>query len=200
MSFINIVMLPDFISVISDGQITTNELLTQSHFKKFESNPNGFVVGITGFELITNNIRKKFYYQPNLSFEDAELLLRNELEKYKNKQVVFGLNISFNAMIAVFPLAAPSLPRANSFHVENQTISEQNYEKSAVLSLVPDDINFNPNQIITDNLHKTNNISPVFQIQTLQRNALYKVADQSKTVNKVIFQEIIQAKTTDRRQ
>ncbi len=33
MSFINIVMLPDFISVISDGQITTNELLTQSHFK-----------------------------------------------------------------------------------------------------------------------------------------------------------------------
>ena len=57
MSFINIVMLPDFISVISDGQITTNELLTQSHFKKFESNPNGFVVGITGFELITNNIR-----------------------------------------------------------------------------------------------------------------------------------------------
>lgn len=155
MSFINIVMLPDFISVISDGQITTNELLTQSHFKKFESNPNGFVVGITGFELITNNIRKKFYYQPNLSFEDAELLLRNELEKYKKKQVIFGQNISFNAMIAGFPLAAPFLPRAISFHVENQTISEQNYEKSAVLSLVPDDINFNPNQIITDNLYKT---------------------------------------------
>lgn len=103
-------------------------------------------------------------------------------------------------MIAGFPLAAPFLPRAISFHVENQTISEQNYEKSAVLSLVPDDINFNPNQIITDNLYKINNISPVFQIQTLQRNALYKVADQSKTVNKVIFQEIIQAKTTDRRQ
>lgn len=200
MSFINIVMLPDFISVISDGQITTNELLTQSHFKKFESNPNGFVVGITGFELITNNIRKKFYYHPNLSFEDAELLLRNELEKYKNKQVIFRQNISFNAIIAGFPLAAPSLPRAISFHIENQTISEQNYEKSAVLSLVPDDINFNPNQIITDNLYKTKNISPVFQIQTLQRNALYKVADQSKTVNKVIFQEIIQAKTTDRRQ
>ncbi|MDM5145767.1 hypothetical protein ICE98_02901 [Lactococcus lactis] len=135
MSFINIVMLPDFISIISDGQITTKKVLTQSHFKKFESNPNGFVVGITGFELITNNIRKKFYYQPNLNFEEAELLLRAELEKYKSKQVNFGQHISFNAMIAGFPLAAPSLPRAISFHVANQNISERYYEKSAILSL-----------------------------------------------------------------
>ena len=103
-------MLPDFISVISDGQITTNEVLTQSHFKKFESNPNGFVVGITGFELITNNIRKKFYYQPNLNFEEAELLLRAELEKYKSKQVNFGQHISFNAVIAGFPIENPKVP------------------------------------------------------------------------------------------
>lgn len=198
MSFINIVMLPDFISVISDGQITTNEVLTQSHFKKFESNPNGFVVGITGFELITNNIRKKFYYQPNLNFEEAELLLRAELEKYKSKQVNFGQHISFNAVIAGFPIENPKVPKALSFHVANQNIFERYYEKSAILSLIPDDISFNPNQIITDNLNKSLNIIPTFQVQTLQRNALYKVADQSKTVNKVIFQEIIEPKITDR--
>ena len=184
-------MLPDFISVISDGQITTNQILTQSHFKKFESSPKGFVVGITGFELITNNIRKKFYYQPNLNFEEAEFLLRTELEKYKNKQSSFGQHISFNAIIAGFPLTNPTVPKAISFHIENQNISEQHYEKSAVLSLIPDDINFNPNQIITENLNKSIKIDTLFQAQTLQRNALYKVADQSKTVNTVIFQEVI---------
>ena len=160
-------MLPDFISIISDGQITTNKVLTQSHFKKFESNPNGFVVGITGFELITNNIRKKFYYQPNLNFEEAELLLRAELEKYKSKQVNFGQHISFNAVIAGFPIENPKVPKALSFHVANQNISERYYEKSAILSLIPDDISFNPNQIITDNLNKSLNITPTFQVQTL---------------------------------
>lgn len=191
MSFLNLVMLPDFISIISDGQITTDQLMTQSHFKKFETSKNGFVVGITGFELITNNIRKKFYYQPNLTFFEAEILLRTELEKYKNKQVTFGKAIAFNAVIAGFEASPQKTARAISFHIENQKISEHHYENTAVLSLVPDDISFNPNQIITKNMTKFAKATAILQIQTLQRNALYKVADQSKTVNKVIFQELI---------
>ena len=130
----------------------------------------------------------------------GSVLLGRELlgEKYKSKQVNFGQHISFNAVIAGFPIETPKVPKALSFHVANQNISERYYEKSAILSLIPDDISFNPNQIITDNLNKSLNITPTFQVQTLQRNALYKVADQSQTVNKVIFQEIIGPKITDR--
>ena len=149
----------------------------------------GSFVGITGFELITNNIRKKFYYQPNLNFEEAELLLRAELEKYKSKQVNFGQHISFNAVIAGFPIENPKVPKALSFHVANQNISERYYEKLAILSLIPDDISFNPNQIITDNLNKSLNITPTFQVQTLQRNALYKLLTNPKRSIRLFFKK-----------
>ncbi|MCL2112506.1 MAG: hypothetical protein FWH31_01000 [Streptococcaceae bacterium] len=203
MSFLNLVMTPDFISIISDGQITTDQHITQSHFKKFETSPNGFVVGITGFELITNEIRKKFYYQPKLTFGEAQLFLRDELEKYKNKQATFGQFIQFNAIIAGYPnlLTEPlsskhesstlSVPEATTFHIENQSITETHYQNSAVLSLIPDDISFNPNRLISDNLANFSSQTLLPHLQNLQRNALYKVADESKTVNRVIFQETI---------
>ncbi|AYG00636.1 hypothetical protein [Lactococcus allomyrinae] len=204
MSFLNLVMTPDFISIISDGQITTDQYITQTHFKKFETSPNGFVVGITGFELITNEIRKKFYYQPKLTFDEAQLFLRDELEKYKYKQATFGQFIQFNAIIAGYPnllaesgssskheSSTLSAPEATTFHIENQSITETHYQNSAVLSLVPDDISFNPNRLIKDNLAKFSSQTFLPHLQNLQRNALYKVADESKTVNRVIFQEAI---------
>ena len=194
MSFLNLIMTDDFISIISDGQITTDGVITKSHFKKFEISKNSFVVGITGFELITNQIRKKFYYQPEMTFDEAKLLLIEELEHYKTKQLRFGQSITFNAIIAGFsnnPLTDLSVAQATTFHIENQTISEKNYEKSAILSLTPDDITFNPNRIISENISRFPKDSLLLHLQTLQRNALYKVAEQSKTVNKIVFQETI---------
>lgn len=193
MSYLNLVMMPDFISVISDGQITTADNMTQSHFKKFETSPAGFVVGITGFEQITNRIRKKFFYQPNLTFNQAKELLQNELDHLKTKQINFGQDLCFNALLAGFPqsLTGPSEPEAISFHIAQQSIQTKTYHKAAVLSLLPDDIDFNPNKIITENLPKHSHASLSLQVQILQRNALYKVAETSATVNKVVFQELI---------
>jgi hypothetical protein len=195
MSFLNLVMTKDFISIISDGQITTDGAITKSHFKKFEVSKNKFVVGITGFELITNNLRKNFYYQPELTFEQALEFLRNELEIYKNKQLHFGKFLQFNAVIAGFTtknaLTGLSVSKAYSFHIANQKIHEKSYENSAIISLIPDDIQFNPNQILSENLKKFPKESQLFQAQNLQRNMLYKVSEHSKTVNTTVFQEII---------
>ncbi len=191
MSFVNLVMTPDFISIVSDGQITESGQITQTHFKKFIVSPQHFVVAITGFQLITENIKKKFYYQPNLSFDEAVKFLIQELEKYKDKRLHFGQTfICYNAIIAGFP-TNHSTPIAMSFHIENQQLTRKVYEKSALISLLPDDIDFNPNFIISENLRYFDKNSRLFHIQSLQRNALYKVAAHSKTVNRTVFQEII---------
>ncbi len=84
MSFVNLVITDSFISVISDGQVTKNNEITASHFKKFETSQNGYVIASTGYEKITNDIRKKFYYQPHLTFDDAQMLL---LESIKNIKI-----------------------------------------------------------------------------------------------------------------
>lgn len=194
MSFVNLVMTSNFISLVSDGQITKGDEITRTHFQKFIVSPQHFVVAATGYQLIIENIKKKFYYQPNLTFDEAVKFLEQELEKYKDKQVRFGKKISYNALIAGFPnhLTKQSEPIAISFHVEKQHITRKIFKKAAIISLLPDDISFNPNQMINENLIKTDFQVPLLQIQTLQRNALYKVADQSKTVNHTIFQTLIQ--------
>lgn len=182
-------MTSKFISVISDGQITTDGVVSQSHFKKFECSPNGYVIGITGYEMITNQIRKKFYYQPALDFNEAKSFLTDQLEHYKSKQVEFGHAIRFNAIIAGF--SEKNIPQATTFHIENQKITAKNYGKSAILSLVPDRLDFNPNQLIHQYLENTAIEMQLLQVQTLQRSVLYQVSEHSATVNKVVFQETV---------
>lgn len=193
MSFVNLVITDQFISVLSDGQVTQDSQIIESHFKKFETSPQGFVIAITGFEKITNDIRKKFYYQPQLNFDEAKALLLQELEHYAMKHLAFSGLLSFNALMAGFVSTESGQKEglAYTFHVENGQITEKSYKKSAVLSLLPDDISFNPNLIISTHLADVPKAHLAFHIPNLQRNALYQVANASKTVNHVYFQDII---------
>ena len=190
--FVNLVITSDFLSIISDGQITTAGQISKTHFKKYEVSPQGYVIAATGFEQITNEIRKKIYYQSQLSLPQAHDLLVEVLESYKTKQQLFHGHIRYNALLAGF-VGPDKQPQVYSFHIENQQITERLYTEATVLSLLPDDISFNPNAMIKQNLAKFPKKMPLLQVQSLQRNALYQVARVSKTVNTTVFQDFISA-------
>lgn len=188
MSFANLVLTENFISVISDGQITENGRITQTHFKKFIVHAENFVIVVTGYQIIVQEIKKKFHYQPKLSYEEARDFLRILLEKYQEKRVNFGQNlIAYSAVIAGF---TPEL-RATVFHIEKSKMTSKDYQKPALLSLLPDDIDFNPNELMSQQMSTLKGSFSLPLAQSLQRNALYHVAKQSQTVNQVIFQESI---------
>lgn len=218
MSFVNLVITDSFISVISDGQVTKNNEITASHFKKFETSQNGYVIASTGYEKITNDIRKKFYYQPHLTFDDAQMLLLESIKKYQNKSVHFSKKVSYNAIIAGFVstdnsqiapfstvistdnttknTSTPSHPSkkrpvAYCYHVADGNITRTFYDHALCLSLIPDDIDFNPNLLLSTALKKLSHHNALLSIQALQRSILYQVAQKSNTVNTVIFQALI---------
>jgi len=188
MSFINLVMREDFISIVSDGQISLDGEVTNAYFKKFYRSPQGFVIGLTGYEKILSEIQKKFHYQPRLDFAEAEAYLLDLLDNFKHKQVA-GKLINYNAVIAGF---VNGIAQASSFHAEKGELSQKDYLQNALISLAPDDIDFNPNQWIKSGIQQVNGSIPQAQLISLQRAALLKVAEQSDTVNTVIFHETIQ--------
>ncbi|WP_442773621.1 hypothetical protein [Lactococcus hircilactis] len=65
------------------------------------------------------------------------------------------------------------------------------YDHALCLSLIPDDIDFNPNLLLSTALKKLSHHNALLSIQALQRSILYQVAQKSNTVNTVIFQALI---------
>lgn len=186
MSFLNLVLTKNFISIVSDGQITENNRAIKNHFKKFYVSPNGFLVGITGFHKITEEVIVQFYYQAELNPQEAQEFLTSALKRYKDKRIGFNKKVAYNAVFACFN---DGQPQARTYHIENGLLTTKDYHGASLISFPPDDIDFDPNKFIRT--HLNNGLSLLPKIQLLQRNTLYRVADSSKTVNKTVFQDII---------
>ncbi|MEY8537472.1 hypothetical protein AALM99_03285 [Lactococcus muris] len=189
MSFLNLALTKDFISILSDGQITENGQAIRTHFKKFYVSPNGFLVGITGFHKITEEILVQIHYQPHLTPLEAQEFLLSALLRYKDKRSALTKKVAYNAVIAFFN---NGLPQAKTYHIEDGSLTTKDYLGSSLISFPPDDIDFDPNKLISTCLKDGQ--YPLPKIQLLQRNALYRVAESSQTVNKTIFQEIIKSR------
>mgnify|MGYP006981392898 CR=1 FL=1 len=183
MSFLNLALTKDFISVLSDGQITENDQAIRTHFKKFYVSPNGFLVGITGFHKISEEILVQLHYQPQLMPLEAQEFLLSALLRYKDKRYGLTKKVAYNAVIAFF---SNGQPQARTYHIEEGILS-------SLISFPPDDIDFDPNKLISTYLKDGQSLLP--KIQLLQRNALYRIAESSKTVNKTVFQEVIKKET-----
>ncbi|MFK4952524.1 hypothetical protein VNN37_07875 [Lactococcus garvieae] len=190
MSFLNLALTKDFISVLSDGQITENEQAIRTHFKKFYVSPNGFLVGITGFHKISEEILVQLHYQPQLMPLEAQEFLLSALLRYKDKRYGLTKKVAYNAVIAFFNNGQP---QARTYHMEEGKLSTMDYLGSSLISFPPDDIDFDPNKLISTYLKDGHSLLP--KIQLLQRNALYRIAESSKTVNKTVFQEVIKKET-----
>lgn len=106
MSFLNLALTKDFISVLSDGQITENEQAIRTHFKKFYVSPNGFLVGITGFHKISEEILVQLHYQPQLMPLEAQEFLLSALLRYKDKR--YGLTKKLPTMLLLPSLTMDS--------------------------------------------------------------------------------------------
>ncbi|MDG6111054.1 hypothetical protein NF715_05980 [Lactococcus formosensis] len=191
MSFLNLALTKDFISVLSDGQITENEQAIRTYFKKFYVSPNGFLVGVTGFHKITEEILVQFHYQPHLTPLEAQGFLLSALLRYKDKRSTLTKKVAYNAVIAFFDNGQP---QARTYHIEDGMLSTKDYTGSSLISFPPDDIDFDPNKLISTHLKNGQSLLPT--IQLLQRNVLYRIAENSKTVNKTVFQEVIKKETS----
>lgn len=189
MSFLNLALTKNFISILSDGQITENGRAVRTHFKKFYVSPNGFLVGITGFHKISEEILVQLHYQPHLKPLEAQEFLLSALLRYKDKRFSLTKKVAYNAVIAFF---SDGQPQARTYHIEEGRLTTQDYLGSSLISFPPDDIDFDPNKLISTYLKEGQFLLP--KIQLLQRNALYRVAESSQTVNKIIFQEIIKSR------
>ncbi|GBG96278.1 hypothetical protein [Lactococcus termiticola] len=195
MSYVNLLMQADFISIVSDGQISSPEGILETRFRKFEVSPAGFVVGLIGYQKIAEEIKKKFYYQPRLSYNEAKAYLEELLASYRLKQDGIGKVISYAALIGGF---VDGKALATSFHVKEGHIKSHEYQGTATISLCPDNIDFNPNDIFKRLLagSSLSEASPA-QLIAFQRATLLQVAEASETVNSVIFQETIEKDRLD---
>jgi hypothetical protein len=189
MSYVNMAVNEDFISIISDGQVTKDDKVNviKDDFKKIFKSQN-FVVGITGnydtaVELFSE-LERSFY-----NFNAAVGIVVAIMNKYHGKRDEYGVVIKNHICIAGYPKGKL---KAIVFHDTPGETYFKSVQSPLDVSLDPEDIDFDPGQFFKKNvILKENGAFILENIQNAQKLTLLKVAAQSKTVNNHIFQEVL---------
>jgi hypothetical protein len=187
MSFVNVVLTDDFISVISDGQVTKNGVKIRDDLKKFYVHPCNYVVALTGYEQVLKDVFSELAHQPLLTFGGARCFVAKVLEKYQDVKDEFGEKVSSKLVIAGFD---SKKARATAFEI-GENISKTDYYSPTSISLNPPDIDFEPNKKITNGIVSINGKFELRQVQSVQISAVVEVAQKSKSVNNKIFKEVL---------
>lgn len=192
MSYVNVFLGPDFISVISDGKVTASNGSTEDNrFKKFIVTNSKVVVSATGshglalalFDIIKKQYNESTYDQINdfilKMFQENKGLTNVENNLIDMQIIVAGLEN--NGTIA----------RAYQFLQSENKFGEVNYKSNAVISMNPPDL-----ESIFDYLYQgvnyiVNGKFSVNMVKKRQKLVLSKVANKSDSVNAVVFQEVI---------
>lgn len=192
MSYVNVFLGPDFISVISDGKVTTSNGSTEDNrFKKFIVTNSKVVVAATGshglalvlFEIIKKQYNESTYDQINdfilKTFQENKGLTNVENNLIDMRIIVAGLGNN------------GSIAKAHQFLQSEGKFDELNYKSSAVISMNPPDLESTFDYLYQNVNYIVNSKFSVNMVKKRQKLVLSKVANKSDSVNSVVFQEVI---------
>lgn len=192
MSYVNVFLGPDFISVISDGKVTASNGSTEDNrFKKFIVTNSKVVVAATGshglalvlFDIIKKQYDESTYDQINdfilKTFQENKGLTNVENNLIDMQIIVAGLEN--NGTVA----------RAYQFLQSEGKFDELNYKSSAVVSMNPPDLESTFDYLYQNVNYIVNSKFSVNMVKKRQKLVLSKVANKSDSVNSVVFQEVI---------
>ncbi|MCS8594613.1 hypothetical protein EFE27_01220 [Leuconostoc citreum] len=192
MSYVNVFLGPDFISVISDGKVTASNGSTEDNrFKKFIVTNSKVVVAATGshglalvlFEIIKKQYNESTYDQIN------DFILKTFQE---NKGLTNVENNLIDMQIIVAGLGNNgSIAKAYQFLQSEGKFDELNYKSNAVISMNPPDLESTFDYLYQNVNYIVNSKFSVNMVKKRQKLVLSKVANKSDSVNSVVFQEVI---------
>ncbi len=192
MSYVNVFLGPDFISVISDGKVTASNGSTEDNrFKKFIVTNSKVVVAATGshgLALVLFDIIKKQYDESTYD-QINDFILKTFQE---NKGLTNVENKLVDMQIIVAGLESNgSIAKAYQFLQSEGKFDELNYKSSAVVSMNPPDLEPTFDYLYQNVNYIVNSKFSVNMVKKRQKLVLSKVANKSDSVNSVVFQEVI---------
>ena len=192
MSYVNVFLGPDFVSVISDGKVTASDGSTENdRFKKFIVTKSKVVVAATGshglalvlFDIIKKQHNESTYDQIN------DFILKTFQENKGLKNVENNL-IDMQIIAAGFEPGG-TLATAYQFLQSEDIFNKVNYNSNAVVSMNPPDLESTFDYLYQDVNYIVNGKFSVNMVKKRQRLVLSKVANNSDSVNTTVFQEVI---------
>lgn len=187
MSFVNVVYLDHFISIISDGKITDIENDRNDDIKKFVKHPNNFFVAVTGYLDIWIAVRDAINSNRALNIKQAKEFVVDYLESLKHRRATNGSIVSASAMIVGF--------ENKKFYGFNIRMAEgevfvNTMALGGTTSSDPQ-LDFGTASEIVTEISKISSPLTINKIQRIQRKELKRVASISTSVNNNVFQEVI---------
>lgn len=192
MSYVNVFLGHDFISVISDGQVTASDGSKENNrFKKFIVTNSKVVVAATGnhglalalFDIIKKQYNESTYGQIN------DFILKTFRE---NRGLTDVENNLIDMQIIVAGLESNrAVGRGYQFLQSEGKFGELNYASTAAISMNPPDLESTFDHLYHDVNYIVNGRLSVSMVKKRQKLVLSKVASKSDSVNTVVFQEVI---------
>lgn len=198
MSFVSVFITKEFASVMSDGQVTgDNKESIQDDYKKIIK-VNNFLIGFTGngtapIELIKTAIKEtsEIMGQAVLNKDFLLMLIRECLNKYEEHT-----DVKTNVVLVGFN---EGIPVASTITLEHSEIHEEKVELRGniyrLITLCPFDYRLEDGSEGVEFMEKVNalgeNKLTLDRVIEIQREVNDFVADNSDTVNKVVFSEFV---------
>lgn len=198
MSFVSAFITKDFASIMSDGQVTgDNKESIQEDYKKIIK-VNNSLIGFTGNGTAPIEFMKAAIKEVStimglevLTKEILQLLIRECLNKYKENSIA-----KTNIVLIGFNEGAPFI---NTINLNNSEIYEEKIESkeciNRLVTLCPFDYKLEDGSEGVKFMEKVNTIDEnelnLDRIIEIQREVNDFVADNSETVNKVVFSEFV---------
>ncbi|WP_278363633.1 hypothetical protein [Leuconostoc lactis] len=192
MSYVNVFLGHNFISVISDGQVTASDGSKENNrFKKFIVTNSKVVVAATGshgLALVLFDIIKKQYNES--TYDQINDFILKMFQENKGLTNVENKLVDMQIIVAGLE-GNGSTAKAYQFLQSEGKFDELNYKSSAVVSMNPPDLESTFDHLYHDVNYIVNGRLSVSMVKKRQKLVLSKVASKSDSVNTVVFQEVI---------
>lgn len=192
MSYVNVFLGPDFISAISDGQVTDNDgTVKDYHFKKFVVTRSKVIVAITGSkdlaEMILKTIKQSL---DNSNYDEVNAFIDNTLQINAGLKNIEGNLVDSQLIVAGFREGGTQAV-GYRFMQSSNDFSKTYHRDVEVVSMTPSDNTYNFEDLYQNTNYISGDKINIKKVQNRQKFVLSKVAQHSNMVNDFPFQEVV---------
>lgn len=184
MSYVNVYLGGNVISVVSDTQITNSDgTVSREEMKKFLVTDQKVLIATTGNADVAK-IMFEFFDHQELNFSEVVTKVTDFFDEIHDVKDNEGGKILQRVIVAGFE---NGMARATSLGLGmNQNSNKTNYESGTIIHLTPKDYNFNIYEY-----SKRLKSYKLNDVVALQKKALLRVSRHSKQVNDTIDEDLI---------
>lgn len=192
MSYVNVFLGPDFISVISDGQVTDNSGTVKNHrFKKFVVTRSKVVVSMTGShglaEILLKTVKQNL---DDNNYDEINAFVSDTLQSHVGLKNVDGNLVDSQIIVAGF-LGGGTQAVGYRFMQSLNDFSKTYHQAVGVVSMNPLGSAYNFEDLYQTANYISEGKINIKKVQNRQKFVLSKVAENSNMVNNFVFQELV---------